>query len=91
VAADANDPFSPGKGNRAVGESDRSRVGLYVGIAVAIAAAVIFVTQNRDRTEFNFLFVDTNTRTWVLILISFVLGGVVGMLGSSARRRRKKD
>jgi len=65
-------------------------IGPIVAIVVIVAAAIIFVTQNRDRTRFNFLFVHTNSRTWVLILVAFVLGAVVGILGAAAIRRRRR-
>ena len=65
-----------------------SRVGLIIALTVAIAA-VIFVLQNSDETAVEFLFLNTTVPLSVVIMVSMVLGAVLGsFLGYTRRRRR---
>jgi uncharacterized integral membrane protein len=68
-----------------------SRVGLIIALIVAIAA-VIFVLQNSDETDVEFLFLNTTVPLSVVIVVSMVLGAVLGsFLGYTRRRRRLRD
>lgn len=63
-----------------------------VGWLVVAVAAVIFVVQNNERTEVKFLFFDGNLRVWVVIVVSLVLGALLGwLLPRIVRRRRRED
>ena len=80
----------PERGRQTAAGREGPPVATLVTIVVIVAAAVIFVAQNRDRTRFNFLFVHTNSRTWVLLLLAFALGVLVGFLARTAVRRRRR-
>jgi uncharacterized integral membrane protein len=58
---------------------------------VALVAAVVFVVQNRNRVETTFLFVDATPRLWVVIVVSLLLGALLGQAGALLARRRKKS
>jgi uncharacterized integral membrane protein len=58
--------------------------------ALALVAAVVFVAQNRDRVETRFLFLDGNPRLWVVILVSLLLGALLGQAAALLARRRKR-
>ena len=87
-----NDPDDrwPERGRQAAAGREGPPVATLVTIVVVVVAAIIFVTQNRERTRFKFLFVDTNSRTWVLLLLAFALGVLVGFLARAALRRRAR-
>ncbi|HWJ84770.1 MAG TPA: LapA family protein [Cellulomonas sp.] len=64
---------------------------LYVGIVV-IALAVVIVLQNRQEATFEVFGWSFETPTWVMLLITLVLGFVVGWLlhyRQSARKKKK--
>jgi uncharacterized integral membrane protein len=74
------------------GEKGRERdVAPRVLIALgALIAAVIFIAQNRNRVETTFLIFDGHPRLWVVILVSLLLGALLGQAGALMLRRRKR-
>jgi uncharacterized integral membrane protein len=68
--------------------------GLYVKLGVAGVLAILlllYIFQNTVKVPFNFLFFDFVWPLWLIILVSLVIGLLIGMLASTllARRRRK--
>jgi uncharacterized integral membrane protein len=57
--------------------------------AVAALCAVIFVVQNSDRIRLRFLFIDVTTRLWVGLVVSLLLGALLGQAFGALRRRRR--
>jgi uncharacterized integral membrane protein len=57
--------------------------------AVAAVCAVIFVVQNSDRIRLRFLFIDVTTRLWVGLVVSLLLGALLGQAFGALRRRRR--
>jgi uncharacterized integral membrane protein len=59
---------------------------------LAILVAVLLVVQNNDRIELNFLVFEVTTRLWVGLLVTLVLGAVLGQAAEAlwARRRRRR-
>jgi uncharacterized integral membrane protein len=59
---------------------------------LAIVAAVLLVVQNNDRIELNFLVFEVTTRLWVGLLVTLVLGALLGQAAEVlwARRRRRR-
>jgi uncharacterized integral membrane protein len=53
------------------------------GVAVLIAA--VFVLQNRDKARIRFLVLDFHVGVWFGLLVTFVLGAVVGLVAGRAR------
>jgi uncharacterized integral membrane protein len=81
--------FEDGKPSEARGGAISARL---VVALLALIAAVIFVVQNDNRVETNFLFFDGTPRLWVVILVSILLGALLGQVaGVVARRRRRQD
>jgi uncharacterized integral membrane protein len=59
---------------------------------LALIAAVVFIAQNRNRVETTFLFFEGTPRLWVVILVSLILGALLGQaVALLARRRRRND
>jgi len=50
------------------------------------------VVQNNDRIELNFLVFEVTTRLWVGLLVTLVLGALLGQAAEVlwARRRRRR-
>jgi uncharacterized integral membrane protein len=68
----------------------RARIDARLVVAVVAAlCAVIFVVQNSDRIRLRFLFVDVTTRLWVGLVVSLVLGALLGQAFGALRRRRR--
>jgi uncharacterized integral membrane protein len=61
---------------------------LIVG-GVALVLAVIFIAQNSERVQATFYFWDAEARLWVVILVSLVLGAMLGQLVPAVIRRRR--
>lgn len=45
--------------------------------------------QNSDRIDLHFLFIDVRTRLWVGLVVSLVLGALLGQVFGAFRRRRR--
>jgi uncharacterized integral membrane protein len=58
---------------------------------LALLAAVLFIVQNNNRVSTQFLVFDFRPRLWVVIVVSFLLGALLGQAVGLLRRRRKKD
>lgn len=58
---------------------------------LALLAAMLFIVQNNNRVRFEFLVFNFRARLWVVILVSLLLGALLGQAIGLLRRRRKKD
>jgi uncharacterized integral membrane protein len=59
---------------------------------LALLAAVIFIVQNNNRVKTDFLFFNFKPRLWVVIVVSVLLGALLGQaVGLLRRRIRHKD
>jgi uncharacterized integral membrane protein len=56
----------------------------------ALFAVVVFIFQNRDEAETNFLFVHGSQPLWFVIVISVLLGALLGQAVGMLRNRQKK-
>lgn len=57
--------------------------------AIAAVCAVVFVVQNGDRIRLRFLVIDVTTRLWVGLVVSLLLGALLGQAFGALRRRRR--
>ena len=66
---------------------------LLVGLAIVVA--VVFMAQNNDEVELNFLFISVESRLWVGMLVTLLLGALLGQgveaLWDRRQRRRRGD
>jgi uncharacterized integral membrane protein len=69
---------------------DQQRARRLLIIGVVIVVAVIFMAQNNDRVELNFLFVSIDARLWVGLLLTLLLGAVLGQVAERLWERRKR-
>jgi uncharacterized integral membrane protein len=58
---------------------------------LALLFAIIFVAQNGKRVSTRFLFFDSHPRLWVVIVVSLLLGALLGQAAGLVLRRRKKS
>jgi uncharacterized integral membrane protein len=79
--------FKDGKPKDGGGRDITPRI---VVAGLALVAAIIFVVQNDNRVEANFLFFDADPRLWVVIVVSLLLGALLGQGVGVLRRRRKR-
>jgi uncharacterized integral membrane protein len=56
----------------------------------ALLAVLVFIFQNRDEAETNFLFVHGSQPLWFVIVVSVLLGGLLGQAVGMLRNRQKK-
>lgn len=86
--------YQPGRSDLPLEESsegvDKRRVMRLVVAAVVIIVAVIFMSQNSQQVELKFLMFSVSTRLWVGLLITLVLGAVLGQVVESLWERRKR-
>jgi uncharacterized integral membrane protein len=72
---------------------DKRLVTRLVLAGLALAAAVVFIAQNGETVEANFLVFSAETRLWVSLVVTLVLGAVLGqaleVLWNRSRRRRR--
>jgi uncharacterized integral membrane protein len=72
-------------------KKDRDVPARLVVAVIALVLAAVFVFQNTDRVETKFLFFDGTQPLWFLILVSVLLGVLLGQAVGVLRRRKKKD
>jgi uncharacterized integral membrane protein len=76
------------------GDLEYSENGLGVGtivVGIVAIAAVIFALQNSDDTTMEFLFFKATVPLSVVIVISIILGAILGWFVGVMRRRRKRN
>ena len=56
---------------------------------VILVVVVVLVVANRDPVTFNLVFTTFETPEWVVILVTFLLGGIAGWIAKSRRTARK--
>jgi putative membrane protein len=55
-------------------------------VLVIVVLAALFIVQNRDTVQIGFFTLTVTASLWLLLVIMFVLGAIVGVL--AGRRRR---
>jgi uncharacterized integral membrane protein len=85
-------PKTPPKVDPAADDNQRDtldwmRFGL---IAIAILYALILLLLNNERIKIDFLFFSANARLWILLLLTFALGGIAGVAGARLYARRNR-
>ncbi len=60
----------------------------FVGILVVLA--LIFIFQNTQKVPLKFLWLDFRAQRWAMFLISFVGGGLAGLVIGGRRSRRRR-
>lgn len=58
---------------------------------IALLLAVVFVVQNGNKVKMDFLFFSGSQPLWLVIVLSMVLGALLGQALGLRRSRRKKD
>ncbi len=58
------------------------------GLGIAVALLLIIVAQNSQTVEFNLLFISTSTPLIVLLLITALIGAIIGYTAPILRRHR---
>ncbi len=76
----------------AISGSDRDRRGGFGFIAAAVVGAVflVFILQNTRSVGIQWLFFESRTPLWLALLMSVVVGVILGELGGFALRRRRR-
>jgi uncharacterized integral membrane protein len=59
--------------------------------AVALLAAGAFVLQNNNRVQTSFLLFEGRQPLWLVIVVSLLLGALLGQAIGLRRRRRRHD
>ncbi|MEN8039867.1 MAG: LapA family protein [Actinomycetota bacterium] len=80
-------------GSEHVADGDAEHKQVAVGGIVAIivaAASAVFIFQNTDPTHVEFLFVNGEVPLFIVIIVSMVLGALLGWFYGFRRRRRKR-
>lgn len=62
---------------RAPGRSGRAPVGL-IASGIAGVLLLVFILQNTEQAKINFLWLDVTWGIWFVIVVSMVLGAVMG-------------
>jgi uncharacterized integral membrane protein len=83
---EGNDPFAD---ESREGLDKRRAVRLLVA-GIAIVVAVLFMAQNNQRVELEFLMFSIGTRLWVGMLVTLLLGALLGQAVEALWARRKR-
>jgi uncharacterized integral membrane protein len=57
-------------------------------LGIAIVLLLVIVLQNSQKVDFNLLFISTSTPLIVLLLITALIGAIIGYTGPILRRHR---
>jgi uncharacterized integral membrane protein len=58
---------------------------------VLLAVLVVFVVQNAQRVQVDFLFLHGTPPLWVALLVTALIGGLIGQVLEFGVRRRRGD
>lgn len=58
-----------------------------IGVGILIVLVLVFVLQNTDDTGIHFLFWNVTMGTWLALVVTFVLGLLLGLLLNRLRDR----
>lgn len=72
-----------------IGGSNRAPIAMVVAGLIVIGMA-IFVAQNTEDITFEFLWFNFTWPLWLVLVIVFVLGALVGQAAMWWRRRRRR-
>jgi uncharacterized integral membrane protein len=62
----------------------------WIGAGIVALVLVIFATQNSERVDVDFLFFDAQVRVVTVIVVSALLGFVIGWFVGRPNRRERK-
>jgi len=83
------DPTKPQKRNYPADQSQKGGVQWKMwGLGIAVFLLLVIVIQNSQKVEFNLLFISTSTPLIVLLLITALIGAIIGYTGPILRRHR---
>ncbi|WP_328290937.1 LapA family protein [Nocardia aurantiaca] len=67
--------------------SPLSKISMKQWIAIVLTVlAVIFIAENRHRVEIEFLLLTIRSPMWLVLLVTFAIGWIVGVLTRRSRR-----
>jgi len=85
--------FDPGDEDDRAGRGSEPRSGVsprWIVAGIAIVVLLVFALQNSERVDVDFLVFDTQARVVVVILVSALIGFVVGwLIGRPSRIQRR--
>lgn len=76
---------------RAKGEVSTRAKARVVAVAVLAAVLFIFVVQNAQRVQVDFLFLHGTPPLWIALLVTALIGGLIGQVVALGVRRRRAD
>ena len=75
------------------GDKEYTDKGMSFGAIISVivgVAALIFIFQNSEQQDVNFLFFSATVPLSVVIIISMLLGAIIGWFFGYMRRRRRR-
>jgi len=83
------DPTKPHKRNYPAVQGQKGEIQWKMwGLGIAVVLLLIIVIQNSQKVEFNLLFISTTTPLIVLLLITALIGAIIGYTAPILRRHR---
>jgi uncharacterized integral membrane protein len=82
----------PPSGEQPRGGVDNRRAIRLLVAGIAVVAAVVFMAQNNEDVQLDFLVFDITARLWVGLLVTLLLGAILGQAVETMwdRRRRRR-
>ena len=85
-----NDEQGAGVPSQAATGKKRGLRPAHVVTIVALALVIIAIVQNLEKTQVSFLWMDVDIGLWLLVLVSVLLGVVLGAGGHIFYKRGKR-
>ncbi|MBK5231485.1 MAG: LapA family protein [Thermoleophilia bacterium] len=83
------DPTKPNPRRAQRGQDQKGEVKWkWWALGVAVVLLLVIVLQNSQKVDFNLLFISTSTPLIVLLLITALIGAIIGYTGPILRRHR---
>ncbi|MEU8895820.1 hypothetical protein [Nocardia sp. NPDC048505] len=80
-------PTNPGPARKQPSALSRLSLNQWVALILTVLA-VLFFLENRDRVEIEFLLITIRSPMWLVLLVTFAVGWLAGMLMTRKRKAR---
>ncbi len=90
VTSDRGFPMSEARPQVQVEKQPRQGMGKLIALAVVVVLVLVLIFQNTTKVQYKFLFFDFTWPAWAMLLVTLIIGFLLGMITVAVLRRRRR-